>query len=493
MTPGAKTTVGERVDPADLPLFLPTKPVLSPDVDEPVLTKRTAAPAPVPPPAAGGMDWGLVQTMRAQVADQLAKEGRTGFGDEERELGRSIITGLVGAETRARQQMGVAWSVEAETAHAKAVFDAVFGMGRFQPLLDDSSVENIVVVGHDSVVLEHTGGLVTQHPPVADSDEDLIAWLGFVATRSQANARSFSPGSPHLHLQLDDGSRLAAAAWVTPRPTVVIRRHRMKQVSLEDLVELGTVSPVGASFLAAAVRAGLSVVVAGPMSGGKTTMVRALCNEIPRSEMIGTFETERELFLHEMPERHPVVVAWESRPGSGEIGPIGTQAGEITLAECLTNSFRFNLSRLIVGEIRGPEAWVMIKAMESAGGSLSTTHARSASRAMKKLISCAMEIGPSVTSDLAADKLADAIDLIVQMRVETDLGEPGADTARRYRWVSEILHVTPGEGKAGYAETQVFTTDPGGRRLRPGVLPDELQSLSKYGFDVAGYQRELNS
>ena len=93
------------------------------------------------------------------------------------------------AETRARQSSGQAWSVETELAHAKAVFDAVFGMGRFQPLLDDQSVENIMVVGHDTVVLEHTGGLITEHEPVAESDDDLIAWVAFMGSRSEANAR----------------------------------------------------------------------------------------------------------------------------------------------------------------------------------------------------------------------------------------------------------------------------------------------------------------
>jgi len=494
---GVPGVTEDWLDPSELPLFLPAKPV-------PALTeagREAQARRPADPVsgaaeavAAGpaGMDWGLVQAMRAQVAEQLAQDGRTGFGPEERELGRSIITGLVAAETRARQSSGQAWSVETELAHAKAVFDAVFGMGRFQPLLDDQSVENIMVVGHDTVVLEHTGGLITEHEPVAESDDDLIAWVAFMGSRSEANARSFSPSNPHMHLQLDDGSRLAAVAWVTPRPTVVIRRHRMQQVSLDDLVAGETISPVAASFLAAGVRAGLSVVVGGPMGGGKTTMVRGLCNEIPPEEMIGTFETERELFLHEMPDKHRVVIPWEARPGSGEVGPNGTQAGEITLAECLNNSFRFNLSRLIVGEIRGSEAWVMVKAMESANGSLSTTHARSAGRVMKKLISCAMELGPSVTSQVAADKLADAIDIIVQMRMETVAAADG-QPSRRYRWVSEILHVTPGEGKNGYAETRLFTTDPGSRRLRPGVLPDELRFLAGYGFDLAGYQRELGA
>ena len=183
-----------------------------------------------------------------------------------------------------------------------------------------------------------------------------------------------------------------------------------------------------------------------------------------------------------------MVHAWEARPGSGEIGPDGKQAGEITLAECLTNAFRFNLARLIVGEIRGPEVWVMIKAMESAHGSLSTTHSSTAVGAMEKLISCAMEMGPAVTREVASRKLGSAIDIVVQLRLESTPGRrPGEST--RSRWVSDILHVMPGEEAAGYSTNTVFTTDPGSRVLRPAVLTDSLRELVWHGFDLDGYQR----
>ena len=95
------------------------------------------------------------------------------------------------------------------------------------------------------------------------------------------NARPFSAAQPRLHLRLDGGARLAAAAWVTPRPSVVIRRHRLRRVTLDDLVERGTLDPVAASFLAAAVRARKSIVVAGPQGAGKTTLVRALVRRDP--------------------------------------------------------------------------------------------------------------------------------------------------------------------------------------------------------------------
>ena len=91
-------------------------------------------------------------------------------------------------------------------------------------------------------------------------------------------------------------------------------------------------------------------------------------------------------------------MAWESRPGSGEVGFNGRQAGEITLDDLLVDSFRFNLSRQIVGEVRGREVLAMIKAMQSGAGSISTTHAADAPGAIRKLITCAMEAGPQAVS-----------------------------------------------------------------------------------------------
>src|SRR5690606_37907340 len=225
-----------------------------------------------------------------------------------------------------------------------------------------------------------------------------------------------------------------------------------------DLVAREMLSPLQASLLTAAVKARKSIVVAGPQGAGKTTLVRALCAAIPPHEAIGTFETEYELHLHELEDQHPIVHPWEERTGSGEIGADGRPAGTFTMAEALYDSFRFNLSRQIVGEVRGREIWAMIKAMESGTGSISTTHAANAEAALRKLVTCAMEDGPHITDSLATMKLAETIDLVVQVHLETT--PTGPDTWRRSRWVSEIVHVTPGESAKGYATTHVFRRNP---------------------------------
>ncbi|UJH71776.1 hypothetical protein [Ornithinimicrobium sp. INDO-MA30-4] len=219
-----------------------------------------------------GLDWGMIAALRQQTADRLSSEFESLLEDRDaqRERGRAVILDLLTAELRERARASKdQWSLVDQERIAQAVFDAVFGLGRLQPLVDDEQVENIMINGHDDVTLELTGGRVIQGPPVADTDEELIDFLTFVATRSEVNARPFSAASPHLHMRLDSGARLAAAAWVTPRPHVVIRRHRLTEISLDDLVDFGSISPVAASFLHAAVVAGRSIVVSGRRALGR--------------------------------------------------------------------------------------------------------------------------------------------------------------------------------------------------------------------------------
>jgi Flp pilus assembly CpaF family ATPase len=460
------------------------------------------AASPGAPHTAGTVvDWSLVAALRAQASEQLshavaADRGRLDRAAQE-ELGRSIVLDLIEAAVAEDVNAGrPAWSAGRQVATARAVFDSLFRLGRLQPLVDDDRVENIIIAGHDNVLLEQTDGSLVAGTPVADSDEELIDFLVFLASRSEVNARGFSEAQPRLHLRLDGGARLAAAAWVTPRPSVVIRRHRLMEVTLDDLVERGTLTPVAASFLRAAVRARRSIVVSGAQGAGKTTLVRALCAEIDPWEALGTFETEYELHLHELTDRHRIVHAWEARPGSGERGPDGRQAGEFTLDEALVDSFRFNLSRQIVGEVRGKEIWAMIKAMESGTGSISTTHASDAVAAVRKLVTCAMEAGPHITHTLATSKLAATIDLIVHLELTTTCssgtrsngahGGAVVGGARRQRRVAEVIALAPGEHETGYATTHVFAPGPDGTAM-PGVLPDEYRALAGHGFDLAGY------
>ncbi|QAY63196.1 CpaF family protein [Xylanimonas allomyrinae] len=453
---------------------------------------------PFPQHLSGGadeVDWKVVELLRRQASEQIAAAIRADDAPadraDDRQRGLAIVLDLVAAVNADRADTGsTAWTSDQQHALVRAVMDQLFGLGRLQPLVDREDLENIEIDGHANVRLQRSDGTYEKGAPVAGSDEELIALLQQIASKGDANARAFSPAQPNLDLRLEGGHRLSAAAWVSTRPQINIRRHRLVDVSLADMVETGELSEVMASFLAAAVRARRSIVVSGAQGAGKTTLTRALCAAIAYEEAIGTFETEYELMLHEMPDRHAMVRHYEARPGTGEIGPDGRPAGEYPLHRLLYNSMRQNLSRLIVGEVRGPEVWTMLTAMESGTGSISTTHASHADAALRKLVTCAMEAG--VSAELATAKLAQTIDLIVHIDLDTATTRP-VDTPRPRRRVTEIIAVTPGEDAKGYATEHVFRAEPDDPGPgRPHVLPHEYRSLARHGFDMDAYTRAQN-
>jgi len=473
--PVDQTNAPKRPAPADRP---PVKPPSMAYRHGPEPTQDPIIPAveqlwEVPWANATPIDWGIVAQMRTAASSRLSNRIGSDHVDtvDQQHLGRIIIADLLDERASEAIAQGLpGWDPTYQARMGQAVFDALFRLGRLQTMVDDESIENIIIAGADNVWLETSSGNMVKGPPVADSDQELIDFLCFIASRSETNERSFSPAEPRLHMRLDSGARLAAAAWVTPRPSVVIRRHRLEEVTLADLVNRGTFSPQMSLFLASAVHRRASIVVSGAQGAGKTTFLRALCSEIPADEVIGTFETEYELHLHLMPERHRVVHAWEARPGSGETDATGHRAGEFLLDDALYDSFRFNLSRQIVGEVRGPEILAMLKAMQSGSGSLSTTHAHSAEGAIRKLITCAMEAGPHVTSQYATRAIAEDIDFIVHMEMIDRKLNNG--NYHRHRWVKEILSIQPSDSARGYSTTRLFSTLPGERVAAMETMPE---------------------
>ena len=120
------------------------------------------------------------------------------------------------------------------------MFDILFRLGRLQPLLDDERIENIIVTAHNDVTVELSDGTQLKADPVAESDDELLEYLSFLASRY---GRPFSEAEPELNLALEGETRLAAAAWTTAGVSVVIRRNRLRRVTLADLVERGTLQP----------------------------------------------------------------------------------------------------------------------------------------------------------------------------------------------------------------------------------------------------------
>jgi len=434
-----------------------------------------------------GIDWALVAATRKEVSNQLSEQLKDGLLDlpAQQELGRAIILDLIRAATTADLLTGQdVLTPASQTALAAAVYDATFALGRFQPLVDDPTVEDIHALGADDVWVRRGDGSLEQVDPVAESDAELTEFLGFLASKY---GRAFSESVPKLDLRLEGRARLSAFGWVCARPLVTIRCHSMVNATLSDLVALDTVTPLQASFLTAAVRMKKNIVVDGAMGAGKTTLARALARLIPPGEVIGTFETEAELFLEDFPYPRALVKALESRPGSGEIGPDGRPAGEVTLDSLQYTAFRHALTRIIIGEVRGPEVWAMIKAMEAGAGGLCTVHATSAAGALRRLVSCAMEAGSHFSRDLATAKLAEAIDLIVHVEQYRD------NEGSHRRRVSQIVAISSSfDSITGYSADPIFDLDASGHAT-PKLLPDDLRDLANAGFDMPEFDRQAEA
>jgi Flp pilus assembly CpaF family ATPase len=264
-------------------------------------------------------------------------------------------------------------------------------------------------------------------------------------------------------------------AWVTPRPQVVIRRHRARDVTLAHLVEWGTIDTVLAAFLAASLRAGRNIVVTGLQNAGKTTLLRALASEFSPMERFGTIEREYELLLHELP-RHPRVVPMEAREGTSERDATGRRAGEVSVEKLVHQALRLNLRRIIVGEVRSSEVTPMLDAMSTGDGSLCTVHARSAAHAVDRLVTLCTAAGLSDT--FAYRLVAGSVDLVVHI----DLVDERWTGGDRSRHVSDVIELNGiGEGSRP-TTTTVFAPGPDGRAVpahRPACLPD----LVRAGFD----------
>lgn len=427
-------------------------------------------------------DLSVVREVRAKIADRLAERlqaQRVESPEARRELARSLIATELGERGRERVRRGEEpWSLEVEMATGRAVMAALFGLGRLQPLIDDPAVENIEVDGHDHVWVSYADGRLEQHAPVAESDAELIEVLQLLAARTGQAERTFSSTHPALHLRLDDGSRLAAVAWTTPRVHVVIRRHRVRDVDLDDLVALGTLDTVLAGFLRAAVRAGKNIVVTGLQNAGKTTLIRALANEFDPSERFATIEKEYELHLHDLPARHPRVVAMEAREGSTETDAAGRRAGEVSLTELVTTALRLNLRRIIVGEVRGPEILPMLEAMSTGDGSLCTLHCRTAHHAVDRIVTLCLSAGVQMTDTFAYRLLAGSVDFLVHVELVDDTAHGGT----RQRFVSHVVEIDGLGERNRPATTTVFVPGDHGRAV-PMHRPACLDDLVRAGFD----------
>jgi pilus assembly protein CpaF len=397
--------------------------------------------APLP---SGDLDWAQVVDLRRRASEIITDEaeeyarssGRPLTSEDRLLLGRSIVRRTVADHVRSLHRGGAElWSPAHEEAYVTAVENSIFGYGRLQPLLEMPDVENIEIHGWDSVVVQFGDGRRRQMPPVADSDAELVEAIRFLGQNSEPS-RPFDDTHPTMTLALGERFRLHAMAFgLSYRPSIVIRQHTLTDVSLADLAEGGLMPYQVAQFLDAAILARKSMVISGDQGAGKTTLLRALINAIPFNERFGTLETDYELMTHLQPGRENIL-ALQARVGHGETSG-GARIGDFTISELVPEALRQNLSRLVIGEVRGGEAAAMFEAMQAGTGTLSTTHSHSAESTMDRLASRVAQ-GGVLTVEEAYRQIAHNIHLFIYVKLVDETWKGG--TRRRY--VSEIRQLT---------------------------------------------------
>lgn len=483
---------GYRPTTGPTPLHRPATP--SPPFAGTPGTGPAAPPAPAAPQdgASGGfLDPQAVRAIRESVAARLERvaAGETHLDsplsvEEQQARMRAYVAEEVTAWVQRRAAAGQApLSIEDEKRLARAVVAALSGLGALEELLEREDVENIHVHGCDHVMLELADGTIERWPhPVADTDAELVEMLAAMFARQGQTSREFNAGRPLGNLRIPAGgplgARVAAVMEVSDRPRVAIRRHRLVDVVLDDLVAGGTLDPLLAAFLRAAVRAGCNVIVSGGPAAGKTTLLRALCSEIPDAEHVVTVEEEYELGLHIGPR--PLVTPLEARPANSE------GIGEITLDDLLKQTLRHSPSRVIVGEVRAGEVTAMLRALgNGATGGMCTLHAISASAVFDRIAALGQLADPPLAIEAAHQWTASAIDLVVHV-ARTDHDHLGRH--RRERFVSEVIEVGP-VGDSGRPDTtRIFGPRTEDGRAVPAYTPsrDLLERLERHGFDRTG-------
>jgi Flp pilus assembly CpaF family ATPase len=337
----------------------------------------------------------------------------------------------------------------------KDLKDTVFGFGPLQDLLRGPTISEIMVVKSDAIYVERDGVIELSgrrfiSDKVTESIiERIVAQVGRRIDKSQ----------PLVDARLPDGSRVNAIIppLATRGPALTIRKFPAHRFNMQDLIDIGSITPSGAMFLRAAVIDKKNILVSGGTGTGKTTMLNVLSSFIPTKERIITIEDTTELQLH---QDH--VVTLESKMANVE------GAGAYTIRDLVKNALRMRPDRILVGECRGGEALDMLQAMNTGhDGSMTTVHANSSDEVIKRLeVLVLMAVDLPVIS--VHRQIASAIDVIVQIT-----RMPGGP--RKVTQISEVTGIDP-ESKQ-LTITDIYNYRNGEMLLPTGYMPSFIDSL----------------
>ena len=288
-------------------------------------------------------------------------------------------------------------------AICKNIEDELLGLGPLEPLLQDPRVSDILINGHDKVFVERRGKM--ELTPIRFRDDAHL--LKIIERIVSAVGRRIDESVPMVDARLKDGSRFNAIIppLALDGPSVSIRRFPVERLKMRDLVNFGSLTPQAADVLAGIVRSRLNVLISGGTGSGKTTMLNVMSGYIQEDERIITIEDAAELQLQ---QAH--VVRLETRPANVE------GRGSISQRELVKNALRMRPERIILGEVRGDEAFDMLQAMNTGhDGSLATIHANSPRDCMARLESMVAMTGMDLPAKMVRQQISSAVNVVVQV------------------------------------------------------------------------------
>jgi pilus assembly protein CpaF len=345
----------------------------------------------------------------------------------------------------------------------------ILGLGPLEPLLEDETVTEIMVNGSKNIYIERKGK-IHRESAVFESDDHLMRIIDRIVAPL---GRRIDESSPYVDARLPDGSRVNAI--IPPiclvGPTLTIRKFARIPITVEQMIEWGTITTEATEFLKACVLARINIVISGGTGSGKTTFLNVLSQYIPGDERIITIENAAELQL-----RQEHVVTLESRPPNIE------GRGEVTIQNLVVNALRMRPDRIIVGEIRAAEALDMLQAMNTGHeGSMTTAHSNSPRDTLSRIETMTLMAGMDLPVRAIREQISSALELVVHL-------ERLRDGSRK------ITHVTEIQGMEGdvITMTDLFVFEQTGfeegrviGRLRPtGLRPKFMDKIESSGIHL---------
>lgn len=310
---------------------------------------------------------------------------------------------------------------------ARRVFARLRGLGILDELLADESVTEIMVNGAKHIFVER-GGKIYRVSRTFESEEELYNIIQRIVGKA---GKEVNPANPIVDTRLPDGSRVNVVVPPISRSgaTVTIRKFSRNPMTVEKLLEYGSITPDAARFLEKLVKARYNIFISGGTGSGKTTFLNAMSNFIPADERIITIEDSAELQIHKLSN----LISLETRNANS------SGKGEVTIRELIRSALRMRPDRIIVGEVRGEEALDMLQAMNTGhDGSLSTGHANSTRDMLSRLETMVLQGNAGLPLMAIRQQIASALDVIIHLsRLR--------DKSRRTMEITEVLGCENGE------------------------------------------------